>query len=219
MKQIYKVLHYAHALLKKKSSPVTEFTDELRDFIKNLIETAYEFEGGGIAAPQVGVCKRIFVGDFTLAFEESKGFEKKDDDFIVFDKQGKQIPYKFPMVFINPEIVEKSEPITTNWEGCLSFPNADSFTIPRFHRIVLKAQNEFGEEFSVHTNHLYAAVNFQHEVDHLDGILMIDHWNKNEYSEKNVLSDIKDFENDPKERKRIKKLNLIDANKIKFNFL
>lgn len=218
-KTIYKVLHYAHVLLKKKSTPINKFTDELRIFVKNLIETAYEFEGGGIASPQVGVNKRIFVADFTAAFDGKRGFEKKEDDFLVYDKDGKNIPYKFPMVFINPEIVEKSDPITTNWEGCLSFPNADSFEIPRFHTIVLRAQNEYGEIFTVKTNHLYAAVNFQHETDHLDGILMIDHWNKKDYSEKEVVASIKEFEEDPAERKRIKKLKLVDANKINFDFL
>jgi peptide deformylase len=216
---VYKVLHYAHALLKKKSTPVEKFTDELRDFLKHLIATAYEFEGGGIAAPQVGVNKRIFVGDFSQAFQGGKGFERTEDDFVVCDANGKQIEYKFPMVFVNPEIIETAQPIVTNWEGCLSFPNADSFRINRFHEIKIRAQNEFGEMFTVKTKHLYAAVNFQHEIDHLDGILMIDHWDKREYSEKNVLNDIQDFLDDPKERKRIKKLKLVDAHKIKFNFL
>lgn len=219
MDTIYKVLHYPHVLLKKKCSIVTQFTEDLRTYVQNLIKTAYEFDGGGIASPQVGVSKRIFVADFTLAFEGNRGFEKKEDDFLVFDNNGKPIPYKFPMVFVNPEIIEKSDPITTNWEGCLSFPEVESFKIPRFHTILLRAQNEFGEFFTIKTNHLYAAVNFQHEVDHLDGVTMIDHWRKNEYSEKDVMSDIKKYEEDPKERKRIKKLKLVDANKINFNFL
>ena len=216
---LYKVLHYSHALLKKKSTPVEHFTAQLVEFTKNLMETAYEFEGGGIASPQVGINKRIFVGDYSVAFEKAKGFEKKENDFIVLDAKGNKIDYKFPMVFINPEILETANPIITNWEGCLSFPNADSFDIPRFHEMTIKAQNEFGEFFTVKTSHLYAAVNFQHEIDHLDGILMIDHWNKKDYSEKNVLCDIKNFEDDPKERKRIKKLKLIDAHKINFDFL
>ncbi|MES2614288.1 MAG: peptide deformylase [Bdellovibrionota bacterium] len=217
--EIYKVLHYAHVLLKKKSTPVTKFTDQLREFVKNLVTTAHAFEGGGIASPQVGVNKRIFIGDYTLAFEGKRGFEKKENDFLVFDKDGNKIDVKFPMIFINPEIVEKSDPITTNWEGCLSFPDAESFEIPRFNTILLRAQNEFGEFFTVKTTHLYAAVNFQHEVDHLDGILMIDHWNKKDYSEKDIVAAIKDHGDDPKERKRIKKLKLIDANKINFDFI
>lgn len=216
---VYKVLHFPHALLKKKSTQVNNFSDELRAYIKNLQATSVAFEGGGIASPQVGVCKRIFVCDFTQAFEGHRDFEKKEGDFVVLDKDGKQVEPKFPMTFINPEFVEQFNPITTNWEGCLSFPNADSFEIPRFHGVVVKAQNEYGEYFTVKTTHLYAAVNFQHEIDHLNGILMSDHWNKKDYSEKKVIADIKDFEDDPAERKRIKKLKLVDAAKINFDFL
>lgn len=214
---IYEVLHYPHVLLKKKSTPVTQFTDELREFVKNLTETAYAFEGGGIAAPQVGVNKRIFISDFKRTFEENY-FEKKDGDFLVFDKDGKEIPYQFPMVFINPEIVDAQNPITTNWEGCLSVPNTDSHVIPRNHYIEIRAQNEHGEFFSVKTSHLYAAVNFQHEVDHLDGLLMVDRWDKNAYDARDVVADIRDIENDPEERRRIKKLKLIKASKLKFDF-
>lgn len=217
--EIYKVLHYPHALLKKKSTPVEKFTVQLKNFVKNLIETAYKFEGGGIAAPQVGVCKRIFVSDFTHAFDPKSGFERTENDFIVMDSKGNKVPYKFPMVFINPEIIEQSEAITTNWEGCLSFPNADSHIINRYQSITVKAQNEHGETFSVKTHHLYASVNFQHEIDHLNGLTMIDHWNKNDFSEKTILNEIKDYENDPSERKRIKKLKLVEANKINFDFL
>lgn len=214
---VYKVLHYPHVLLKKKSVPVTKFTDELREFVKNLIETGRAFEGGGIASPQVGVNKRIFISDFERTFEE-KYFEKKEDDFLVFDKEGKEIPAQFPMIFINPEIIDQKDPIFTDWEGCLSVPNAESHKIPRFHYIEIRAQNENGEFFSVKTSHLYAAVNFQHEVDHLDGFLMVDRWNKNSYDSRDVVSDIKDYENDPEERRRIKKLKLVDASKIKFDF-
>lgn len=216
---LYEVLHYPHALLKKKCTPVTKFTEQLRTFVKDLMTTAYEFEGGGIAAPQVGVCKRIFVGDYSLAFEGNRGFEKKEGDFLVFDKDGKEISYQFPMIFINPEIIEETNPISTNWEGCLSFPEAESFKINRFHGMTIRAQNEFGEFFTVKTTHLYAAVNFQHEIDHLNGILMIDHWSKQEFNDKDVVHDIKGFENDPKQRKRIKKLKLVDAKKIPFDFL
>lgn len=217
---LYKVLHYPHALLKKKSTPVENFTDELRVFLKNLIATAYEFEGGGIAAPQVGVNKRIFVCDFSAVFgDKTTTFERKENDFLVYDAAGNLLISQFPMVFINPEIVKKEEAIITNWEGCLSFPNADSCDIPRFHSIEITAFNEFGQKFIVKTTHLYAAVNFQHETDHLDGILMIDHWNKKYYSMENVVKSIRQFEDTPSERKRIKRLKLVEASKVNFDFL
>lgn len=214
---IYRVLYYPHTLLKKKSTPVTQFTDELRDFIKNLIDTAYEFHGGGIAAPQVGVNKRIFVCDFTSVFDENNDyFEKKDGDFRVYDENGKPIDVKFPMVFINPEIVKTDVPVVTDWEGCLSFPDVSSHNIDRFHEVEIKALNEFGKPFSVKTTHLYAAVNFQHETDHLDGILMPDRWNKDVFSPKQIASDIQYSINQSAHRKHIKKLKLLDATKLKF---
>jgi len=100
----------------------------------------------------------------------------------------------------------------------LSVPNAESHVIPRFHYIEIKAQNERGEFFSVKTSHLYAAVNFQHEMDHLDGFLMVDRWDKEDYRSKDVVADIKAYEDDPEERRKVKKLKLVDATKLNFDF-
>ncbi len=217
--EIYEVLYYPHALLKKNCSPVTKFTDQFREFLKNLIATAYEFHGGGIAAPQVGVSKRVFVCDFESIFQDKESIPKEPDDFLVFDDKGNSMEIKFPMIFVNPEILETEKPISTDWEGCLSFPDAPSFEISRFHKITVRAQNEFGEFFTVKTRHLYAAVNFQHEIDHLNGITMINHWPKKDYIEKDIVGFIQDFIENPEHRKKIKKLKLVKATKIKFDFL
>lgn len=216
---LYKVLHYPHALLKKKCTPVEKFTDALREFVKDLVETAKVFDGGGIAAPQVGVNKRIFICDFSMSFEHEKEEGQADPHFFVFDKNEKPLPVSFPMAFINPVLINHSQPIVTDWEGCLSFPDVDSCRIDRFQEVEVRAQNEFGEFFTVKTSHWYAAVNFQHEIDHLDGITMPDRWDKRDYSEKEVLTQIKRFLEQPEERKRIKKLKLIDASQIKFDFI
>lgn len=215
---LYKVLHYPHVLLRKKATPVEKFTDELRVFLKDFISTMYEFDGGGLAAPQIGVAKRIFVVDFKPVFESEK-FEFKKEYFRVFDENNNEIEAKFPMIFINPSLVEMSEPIKVNWEGCLSFPNAEAFNTDRFLNVEIHAQNEHGKKFIVKSSHLYASVCFQHENDHLDGIMLVDRWNKNAFSEADVISDIKEFENDPAERKRMKKLKVTEASKIKFDFL
>jgi peptide deformylase len=214
----YKVLHYPHVLLRKKGTPVEKFTDSLREFLKNFIATMYEFDGGGLAAPQVGVAKRIFVVDFKAAFE-SESFEYKEGCFKVFNSENKEIPAQFPMVFINPVLVNMSEPIKVGWEGCLSFPNVEAHNIDRFLNVEIHAQNEIGEKFSVKSSHLYASVCFQHEYDHLDGIMLVDRWNKNSFSESDVIADIKDFINDPSERKRMKKIKVTEASRIKFDFL
>jgi peptide deformylase len=123
------------------------------------------------------------------------------------------------MVFINPVLVNMSEPIKVGWEGCLSFPNVEAHNIDRFLNVEIHAQNEFGEKFSVKSSHLYASVCFQHEYDHLDGIMLVDRWNKNSFSESDVIADIKDFINDPSERKRMKKIKVTEASRIKFDFL
>lgn len=214
---LFKVLHYPHVLLKKKGTPIENFSEEFRSFLKSFIDTMYEFDGGGLAAPQVGISKRFFVVDFAQAFESDK-FEFNKDCFQVFDKNNNLVEYKFPMVFVNPELVEMSEPIKVNWEGCLSFPNVDSHETQRFLKVEIHAQNEFGEKFYVKSSHLYASVCFQHEYDHLDGLTLPDRWNKSKFYEQDVIADIKDFENDPTERKRMKKLKVIDAQKKKYDF-
>ena len=216
---MFRVLYYPHALLSKKASAVLQFNEELRTFLKELLATMYEFDGGGIAAPQVGVSKRIFISDFgeTLRCDRE---DKSAPPFFyqVFDAQGNEKEVKFPAVFINPEIVKQDVSIQTDWEGCLSFPGAPSCCIDRFHEVEIKAQDEYGEWFSVKTNHLYAAVNFQHEVDHLDGITMLHRWSKQEYVEKDVVEAIKTTLNESSVCKRLKKLKLNDATKLKLNF-
>jgi peptide deformylase len=214
----YKILHYPHVLLRKKTSPVEKFTPELRDFLKNFIATMYKFDGGGLAAPQIGISKKIFVVDFKEAFASDK-FEYSEGCFQIFDQNKKQIPLKFPLIFINPKITKTSEPVSVNWEGCLSFPNVDAHNIQRFRHVEIEGQNEFGERFFVTSFHLYASVCFLHESDHLEGVMLIDKWDKKSFKESQVLADIKDFQDDSQQRKKMKKLKVIEAHKIKFDFL
>lgn len=215
---LYKIFHYPHVLLRKKASPIENFTDSLREFLNSFIATMYQFDGGGLAASQVGVPKRLFVVDFKSIFESNR-FEFKEEYFKVFNSQHKEITPVFPMVFINPKLENMSEPVKVNWEGCLSFPNAEAYNTERFLNVEIHAQNEFGEHFYVKSSHLYASVCFQHEYDHLNGIMLVDRWNKKSFSDANVIADIKDYENDSTTRKKMKKFKLTDASKIKFDFL
>ncbi|MBI9030832.1 peptide deformylase [bacterium] len=143
--------------LRMEAQAVTEFDQELRDFIDDLTYTMYETDGVGLAAPQVGVSKRIFVVDFYWAED---GAVKK------------------PRVFINPEIVFSDGKITHE-EGCLSVPEVYE-KVTRDSHIKIKAQDIYGnpieEEFKE-----FPAVVFQHEFDHLKGILFIDHLTKMKY--------------------------------------
>lgn len=217
--EVYKILCYPHALLHKKSTPIVNFSAQLKAYIQVLTQTCVQVGAGGIAAPQVGVCKRLFIADYRAVFEGPRQLERQADDFVLYDDAGKILEPVFPMVFINPEILESSQPITTDWEGCLSFPGAYSCVIPRFHSIHVRAQDADGEYFSIKTNHLYAAVNLQHEIDHLDGVLMIDRWQKSEYTEKQVLADIRRHQDDSAQRKKTKRDKPIDATKVSFDFL
>ncbi len=143
--------------LRLTADPVTEFNQELKDFVDSLTYTMYVTDGVGLAAPQVGVSKRIFVVDFYWAQE---GAVKK------------------PRVFINPEITF-SEGLITHEEGCLSVPDVFE-KVKRPNHIKIKAQdingNFFEEDFEE-----FPAVVFQHEFDHLNGILFVDHLSKLKY--------------------------------------
>lgn len=133
-------------LLRKVSRPVDEITPRILTLLDDMADTMYyENRGIGIAAPQVGVLRRIFVID-------------------VGDEHGK-------MEFINPEIILR-EGTQVFEEGCLSVPGKAA-RVERPARVVIKALNRDGEEFTVDATELLA-VCICHEYDHLDGILYID---------------------------------------------
>ncbi|MDS0524946.1 peptide deformylase [Clostridium sp. SHJSY1] len=133
-------------ILRKKSKKVDKIDNRLLELIKDMTETMYKADGVGIAAPQVGVLKRVFVVD-------------------VYDGNG-------PIVFINPEILE-TKGTQDGEEGCLSVPGVNENVI-RPNYVKVKAQNEKGEEFILEGEELLARA-VCHENEHLDGILFIDH--------------------------------------------
>lgn len=149
-----KVYEYPHPILKKKSVPVApeEFGEELRKMLDDMLETMYEEIGVGLAAPQVGISKRMIVIDY-----------ERDDEG---GKPGN------PMYLVNPEIVWKSEEKVCGTEGCLSVPEQRA-EVERFAAIKVKYQDVDGKEHIVETDDFLAIV-LQHEIDHLDGILYID---------------------------------------------
>jgi len=148
--KILSVRIYGDETLRKVSGPVEDITDEIRQFINDLIKTMYEKDGIGLAAPQVGKSLRIFVVD-PYWFRE--GNKKK------------------PFVFINPEFVE-FEGMQVNEEGCLSLPGIFE-KVNRAERVVMNALNEKGEEIQLETDGLFSRA-LQHENDHLEGILFVD---------------------------------------------
>lgn len=141
------VLHYPDERLRTVASPVAEVNDEIRQLVKNMLETMYDENGIGLAATQVNVHKRVVVIDLS---------EDRNQ----------------PMVFINPEITEKSGD-TSYEEGCLSVPQSYA-KVERAASVHVKAQNEQGEWFELDADGLLA-ICLQHELDHLVGKLFIDH--------------------------------------------
>ena len=136
-------------ILRKKCREVEEINDRIVTLVKDMAETMYDADGVGLAAPQVGILKRIFVID-------------------VYDEEGLR-------VFINPKILETSgEDLET--EGCLSLPGKQGEVL-RPKKVKVKAFNIKGEEFTLEAEGLLARA-ICHENDHLDGVLFIDHLSK-----------------------------------------
>ncbi len=143
-----KILHYPEPLLKQKSEPVSEFNDELRQLGQDMAETMYDAPGVGLAAPQVGVLKRLIVIDCSASEEPN--------DLIVA---------------VNPEIVA-SEGDSVEEEGCLSVPGFWA-NVKRFEKVTLRYQDVEGNTHERTADGLLG-ICMQHELDHLEGILFVD---------------------------------------------
>jgi peptide deformylase len=144
------VLQFPDPRLKRKSVPVTEVTDAIRQLAADMIEVMYDEPGIGLAAPQVGEAIRLIVMDTDWTGEDG---EKK------------------PGVMLNPEIVAREGDVTWN-EGCLSVPDLHA-DVERAARVRVRYQDLDGKTHEEDASEL-RAVCFQHEIDHLDGVLFID---------------------------------------------
>ena len=133
-------------ILTKKSKVVKEMTEKNRELIEDLLETMYEAEGVGLAAPQVGILKRIAVVDVT---------EDGSD----------------PIILVNPEILE-AEGEQKDQEGCLSVPDKVGI-VTRPNRVRVRAMNENMEPYEIEGEELLARA-LVHEIEHLDGELYVD---------------------------------------------
>jgi peptide deformylase len=146
---IYPIVKFGDPVLEKPSEPVRTFDAELRRLLDDMFESMYEAHGVGLAAPQIGISRRIAVIDVTF---------KEDPDA--------------KLVLINPEII-KVEGKLTQQEGCLSIPEfRENVTRPK--RVTVRAQNAKGEWFERTGEDLLARA-FMHETDHLFGKLYIAH--------------------------------------------
>jgi len=147
---IRKIVKYGAPVLEQTAEPVTEFgTDELKQIIADMWETMYSAKGVGLAAPQIGLSRRISIIDVSAGEDETK-----------------------KLVVINPSIT-KREGSQTGEEGCLSIPGFRE-PVKRANKILVQAQNENGEAIQVEGEELLARA-LEHEIDHLNGILFISH--------------------------------------------
>ena len=144
------ILCYPDKRLREPGKNVEVFDHELRALIEDMAETMYAAPGVGLAAPQIGVSKRLFIIDVATEDDEPSDLR----------------------VFINPEIVATEGETTFN-EGCLSFPGARE-DVDRAERVTVRALDQDGNPFELEADGLLA-IAIQHENDHLDGKLMIDH--------------------------------------------
>ena len=152
------------AVLKRVSTPVEGgVTDDLRGLMDDMLETMYAAPGIGLAAVQVGVDKRIIVMDLG----------DRDPGGAASEAQADEKAQRNPRYFVNPEIVWASEELFTYEEGCLSVPEIYD-DVERPAKVKLRYLNYQGEPVEEDAEGMYA-VCIQHEMDHLQGVLFIDH--------------------------------------------
>jgi peptide deformylase len=144
---ILKIVKYPEPVLSQPGEPVNEFNAELRKLVADMFETMYASQGVGLAAPQVGVSKRVTVVDLSMG----KNAEEK-------------------LVLINPEVISSDGRLYEE-EGCLSFPEIRE-KIVRAANVRIRAQDVNGKWFEMDGEDLLSRC-FQHEIDHLDGILFL----------------------------------------------
>lgn len=172
---ILKVARMGHPVLRAKARPL-EAADirspRIQQLIDDMFETMREYQGVGLAAPQVHASRRLFVAGFPpkTAKEEEVEDEAEDEAENEEQDQGREdIPL---MVLINPEITPVGRETVEDWEGCLSIPDIRG-RVPRAREIVVRAYDRTGKRIEKRVSGFTARV-IQHETDHLDGVLFLD---------------------------------------------
>ena len=163
-----KIITLPDPILKKKCDPVVEVNNEIRKLLDAMLSTMYKAPGIGLAAPQIGISKRLIVMDVSPR-ANLKRYQ--------VEKQQKQEKIKpNPIQMINPEITWVSEKEDTDQEGCLSIPGIMA-DVTRPSSCKVKYLDKNGESKELRAEGILARC-IQHESDHIDGILFIDHLSK-----------------------------------------
>jgi peptide deformylase len=145
-------------VLRRKARKITTFDKDLQTLVDNMIETMRVAPGVGLAAPQVGVSERLIVVEYAEDDEEEEN------------------PTKKLYVVVNPEIVSASEDLVDGVEACLSIPRLMG-EVDRHEALVIKGLNRFGKPIKIKADGWLARI-FQHEIDHLEGVLFTDRANR-----------------------------------------
>jgi peptide deformylase len=162
----YSIVTYPSLVLTKQALNVTEFNEELEDLCFNMLYTMYLSSGIGLAAPQIGLSKRIFVMDIHYDKHEPKEENQKEGQFeeVVFENLR-------PQIFINP-VLELGEEIIPFSEGCLSLPGIYE-QVDRSRTVKVTYQNTKGKTLQLNAEDLLS-ICIQHENDHLNGVVLLD---------------------------------------------
>lgn len=165
MMAILDIVSVPDPILRRKARKVTDFGKDFQMLVTNMIETMRDAPGVGLAAPQVAVSQRLVVIEYA-----------EDEDDEIEEKVDSPAAPKKLYVLVNPEIVEKSDEMVLGIEGCLSVPDLVG-EVDRHERITVKALNRHGQPIKVKAEGWLARI-FQHEIDHLEGIIYTDRTDK-----------------------------------------
>ena len=153
-------------ILRRKAKPITKFDKNLQTLIDDMIETMRDAPGVGLAAPQVNIGQQLIV----VEYAEDEDEEYYDEENI--ESEVPPVKPKILYVMINPEIVKASEEKVIGVEGCLSIPNIQG-EVERHEAIQVKGLNRYGKPLKLKVDGRMARI-FQHEIDHLNGVLFTD---------------------------------------------
>ena len=186
---ILKVRIYGDEVLRKKTREVSKISKKIQNLVHDMLITMYAYNGVGLAAPQIGESLRLFVIDVSDPKEP-----------------------KNPLVFINPKIIKKSGAVNSH-EGCLSFPEVYT-DVRRYKNVTVKALNLKGQPFTIEAKDgELLAIAIQHEFDHLEGKLFVDHARNRFVTDEALLShqlnpiDMDYFMEEPELEEEIANLN------------
>jgi peptide deformylase len=167
---ILPILIIPDSVLRQKAEPVATVDDEIRRLMDDMLDTMYDAPGIGLAAPQIGVLKRVVVLDVSHREDE----DERDGEEGV--ETAKPPVERKPQFFVNPEITWSSDERRTYDEGCLSIPDYYE-EVERPARVRVSYLDRDGKAQEVEADGILS-VCLQHEIDHLDGVLFIDHLSK-----------------------------------------